>query len=255
MNGFTNVPYTNTSDNVRWWIAICSNRDLTKSFAASDFIYSSLDSGTSWTRMTNSDNRSWSCMTLSTDENLLVACANPGYIYISTNLGSTWTERAAALGSKMWSGICSNSNGNILAASAQMDYIYVSSNSGVDWTIRISSGNENWAGIMFSNNNFFAYAAWKGLFKSSDLGNTWINIFPQAIGKLLFDLTMSLDGTKMVACVLYNPIYTSINSGSTWVEEINLDNTTANSWYNVSSSEDGTKLFLSRRRDYLYTIR
>lgn len=250
------VNWTNRTTTLdwKWWNSICSNSNGNILAASSDYIYTSSDSGNTWIQKTGSGNRAWNGISLSSNGNLLVACVDGGFIYTSSDLGNNWNVRATTLGSKNWAGICSNNEGTRVVAAVRNDYIYVSSDSGANWTQKISSGSRDWYDvILLGTNLIFAYTAWEGIYKSSNLGDTWDNILPQSYGQICFDLASSSDGTRLVAVIRGGYIYTSINSGATWVEQTHLTNT--GDWKNISSSSDGTKLFYSISGGKLYTIR
>ena len=54
-------------------------------------------------------------------------------------------------------------------------------------------------------------------------------------------ITSSADGTKLAACVNGGNIWTSTDSGETWMENTTSPNTTK-TWRSITSSADGTKL-------------
>jgi photosystem II stability/assembly factor-like uncharacterized protein len=60
-----------------------------------------------------------------------------------------------------------------------------------------------------------------------------------APGGVWWTVASSADGTKLVAAINHGGIFTSTNSGLTWVS----NNVPARFWYSVASSADGTRLF------------
>jgi len=105
-------------------------------------IYTSTDSGVSWTaRLTN---HGWTGVASSSDGTMLVAVdagTIGGYIYTSTDSGVTWTPRDSA---RDWYCVSSSADGTILVAATLRErvqgtyvfggHIYVSTDSGLTWT-------------------------------------------------------------------------------------------------------------------------
>jgi photosystem II stability/assembly factor-like uncharacterized protein len=87
--------------------------------ARGGYIYTSTDSGTTWTECTSSGIREWSCITSSADGTKIAAAANEwgGYIYTSTDSGATWTQETSA-GRRYWRGITCSADGTKIAAVA-----------------------------------------------------------------------------------------------------------------------------------------
>jgi photosystem II stability/assembly factor-like uncharacterized protein len=107
------------------WRSITSSSDGTKLAAVAErgFIYTSINSGETWTA-TNAPERSWRSITSSSDGMKLAAVAVDGYIYVSTDAGATWTTVEIS-GLPELSDITSNSDGTKLAASVYVGgYVY-----------------------------------------------------------------------------------------------------------------------------------
>jgi len=99
-------------------VSITSSSDGTKLAAVDNngFIYTSTDSGATWTQQTNAGRRSWSSITSSSDGTKLAAVVSSnGYIYTSIDSGATWTQQTSA-GQRTWQSITSSSDGTKLAA-------------------------------------------------------------------------------------------------------------------------------------------
>ena len=134
------------------WQSITSSSDGTKLAAVvyGGYIYTSTDSGASWTERTAPGYRNWNSITSSSDGTKLAATPNGGYIYTSTDSGANWTERTAP-GSRSWTAISSSSDGAKLAAAGTNTYIYTSTDSGVNWTAQTASGSRDWNAITSSS--------------------------------------------------------------------------------------------------------
>jgi len=81
-----------------------------------DNIYTSTNSGSTWTERTTAGSRYWSSIASSSDGTKLAAAVSGGSIYVSTDSGASWNSESGA-GSRNWTSITSASDGGILAAS------------------------------------------------------------------------------------------------------------------------------------------
>jgi len=249
--------FTNTSTwdpvaiSARWWQASASSSDGTKLVAGVDggYIYTSTDSGASWTARTAAGSRSWYAMSSSSDGTKLAAAVYGGYIYTSTDSGATWTERTAA-GSRNWQGVSSSSDGTKLAATVDGGRIYTSIDSGVNWTEKTAT-NRNYRVITSSSDGTkLAAVVWSDyIYTSTDSGATWTA--RTAAGYRAWNgITSSSDGTKLAASVYGGYIYTSIDSGASWTEQTAAG---SRNWWGITSSSDGTKLAVGGTGTYIYT--
>ena len=109
----------------RIWQSITSSSDGTKLAAvvSGGYIYTSSDSGVSWTAQTASGSRNWNSITSSSDGTKLAAVVYPGYIYTSTDSGVSWTATSTDA-NRYWVSITSSSDGTKPAAVPQSDYIF-----------------------------------------------------------------------------------------------------------------------------------
>ena len=150
------------------------------SFADQGFIYTSSDSGVTWTPSASSKiGPDGYYIVSSSDGSKLAATvafgpsyefSRPSFIYTSSDSGVTWTAQPS--GSKSWQAIASSSDGTKLAGTA-FEPIYV------------SSATE--------------------ICTSSDAGVTWT---AQASGTLWSGIASSSDGNKLAATVSGGQIYT-----------------------------------------------
>jgi len=131
------------------WFAICSDSSGTKlaACALDEYIYTSTNSGVTWSTNSNSSGiKNWREICSDSTGTKLAACVNNEYIYTSTDSGVTWSTNSNSSGIKNWRAICSDSTGTKLAACALDEYIYTSTNSGVTWSTN-SSGIKKWVAI------------------------------------------------------------------------------------------------------------
>ena len=208
-------------------------------------IYTSTDSGVTWTSNNVPSLQEWWSVASSADGVNLAAVVSDGGIYTSTNSGATWTLCTNAP-NEYWYSIASSADGTKLVAAPYSDIsgyslpIYISADSGKNWTATCSPSN-NWAAVASSadGTKLVALVATGGLiYLSTDSGASWTSNNTVAYWK---SVACSVDGTKLVAVADPGLVYTSTNSGVTWnshyVFGIDIPG-----FGSVASSADGTKL-------------
>ena len=143
---------TNLSGDRSHWRSIASSSDGSKLAAVvyGGSLYTSSDSGATWTEQTAAGSRDWSSIASSSDGTKLAAVVDGGSLYTSSDSGATWTERTTA-GSRYWSSIASSSDGSKLAAVVSGGSIYTSSDSGATWTEQTAAGSRYWYSIASSS--------------------------------------------------------------------------------------------------------
>jgi hypothetical protein len=136
-DGLTNVAIANIgsfTDTYTWspvattrnWRSITSSSDGTKLAAVvyPGYIYTSTDSGATWTTNSNSSgSRNWLSITSSSDGTKLAAVVYGGYIYNSNDSGVNWTASSTDT-TRLWRSITSSSDGTKLAAGGLSSNIY-----------------------------------------------------------------------------------------------------------------------------------
>lgn len=220
-------------------------------------------SGLNLAAATGSGQRSFLDVVTSTDATRVAAVAASGYIYTSSDSGVTWTARTSP-GVQSWISITMSSDGSKLVAiaeSSSQGVIYTSSDYGVTWTLRTIYASPLLKSIAASSNGLIVYAFsqyddYEGsygsdVWKSTDAGVTWnvmTTSFPSVFAPSQF--TVSADGTKLAFAIAGGPLYTSINSGVSWVSRASTAGT--RNWYNVSGDSTGSKLVASVLNGYIY---
>ncbi len=136
--GYTWIRYTDIGSDQHYWTSLASSADGTKLVATKTnnqggFLYTSTDSGVSWTKNTSLNPTLWAGVSSSADgtklavvelESLVGERSNEiGYIYTSTDSGVTWTEQTTAGGDggQYWSEVVSSADGSRLAALGEDD--------------------------------------------------------------------------------------------------------------------------------------
>ena len=162
----------------------------------SNYIYTSTDSGITWTKQMNAGSRNWTSVASSADGTKLAAGVSNGYIYTSTDSGVTWIERTTS-GARYWKLMVSSSDGIKLAAVVDSSYIYTSNDSGATWTQRTSAGSRDWRGIASSayGNKLAAAPYGTNIYTSSDSGATWV---AENVTSAWHSIASSSDGNKIV---------------------------------------------------------
>jgi photosystem II stability/assembly factor-like uncharacterized protein len=137
----------------------------------------------------------WSAIASSADGSNLVAAANGGLIYYSTNSGTAWAVANAP--ATNWSALVFSPNGSHVAATVNGGLIYTSTNSGITWTTNAS--------LIAVSSTVNAGTNWTTITNSvSSPSQSWSAV------------AVSADGSKLVAVVANGGIFTSTNSGATW---------------------------------------
>ena len=229
------------------WRAITSSADGTKLAAGANgnTIYTSSDSGATWTANASLPNKAWFALASSADGTKLVAGVFGGSIWTSSDSGATWTENTTSPGGgKLWHGIASSADGTKLAAVVNGGNIYTSTDSGATWTVDTSVGStKGWASIKSSDDGTKLIASTENdyIWYSTNSGVTW-TAATTSTQATRYGITLSADGTKAAAGVQYSGnIWTSTDGGATWTENTTSPGATKN-WYAMAGSSDGTKL-------------
>jgi photosystem II stability/assembly factor-like uncharacterized protein len=263
--------YTSTNSGSTWlihnsspinsalfWSSVASSSDGTKLVAAVGYtiyntsplgaIYTSSDSGASWTAHTSSplsSTLSWSCVASSADGTKLVAAVRGGQIYLSSNSGASWAAAPSGLNGLLWSSVASSADGTKLVAVENNGSIYTSANSGTSWTHNVTSAI-SWAGVASSadGNRLVAITSGGQIYISTDSGVTWFAQNTPVIGQLT-SVASSSDGSRLAVTTGGNSagasgnILISSDSGATWTQPVGAPTT---AWAAIASSADGSQL-------------
>ena len=224
-----------------------SSTHLLKSVLGDGLIYTSTNSGATWTPAAAPTNN-WNVVAISSDGARIVAVAgvlHQGSIYTSIDTGGTWTPTSAP--SYDWTSVASSADGTKLVAASLYDsLIYTSPDSGASWKRAISTVDFYYTSVASSANGSKLVAASLGsIYSSADMGVTWSPLTGAPIPiRAWLSVASSADGTKLVACTdadYDSPdslIYTSADSGATWTRT----KAPSNYWSSVTCSADGTVL-------------
>jgi len=249
-NGHILKDLISTYNNVPNFYAIASSYDGVKLVGVIQYgqIYTSINSGVTWTLSTSSPSGVWWSVTSSADGTKLVAIMYGGQIYTSTDSGLTWAPHGPSLN---WRAIASSADGTKLVAGVSGGQIYTSTNSGVTWNISTSSPSAYWSSIASSADGTKLVATVEGnqIYRSTDSGLTWsvLSSAPAVTSgqPTNINITSSADGTKLSmngGGNYGNQIFTSTDSGSTWNAGPTWPPGLESDWGLMTSSADGTEL-------------
>ena len=154
------------------------------------------------------------------DGTKLLGYNNNGYLYQSTNFGSTWTAFTSG-GSGIWNGIASSTDGKTIIAGMNGGYLYVSTDSGLNWLTQMTDSIRSWSNFASSaNGNKLVVTNYGGyIYTSNDSGITWTARLTDAL-RNWNGISSSADGSIIISTD-NNAIYLSTNSGVNWSSYIN----------------------------------
>jgi hypothetical protein len=133
---------------------VTSSLDGDKDAAAisGDYIYTSTNSGVTWSEQIKSGERNWSSIAMSNDGTIIVASVYGGYLWLSTDGGDNWSELTSG-DSRNWNSISMNADGTIIAGSVYNGYIYISTDQGQTWEKQTSLGTGEWTSLAVSSSS------------------------------------------------------------------------------------------------------
>ena len=160
--------------------------------------------------------RNWSAVDINESGNIMVATVNGGYIYVSTDNGYTWNQRATL---QAWSSVYCNASGNLMIATVLNAVIYRSTDYGETWQITGGEGTNarEWVAIAgnASGSQLVAVAKIDQIYYSNDYGATW-NASNSSI-KNWIDVAYDATSNSFIALVHGELAYSSNTAGMTWV--------------------------------------
>jgi hypothetical protein len=233
----------------RWWASVTSNSDGTKLAATvmasaqivgtgsamkkvivGTLIFTSSNSGITWTAQNGSSAQNWGAIASSSDGTHLAAAVLNGDIFTSSDSGVTWIDQPKS-GNHMWTSLASSADGTHLIATVDNGPggdIFTSSDSGVTWTDQVSAGSRYWYGVTSdaSGKKLAAIENSGYIYTSSDFGVTWSA--RKSVGEQGWNaIASSSDGSKLAAVphsgnegatMPIADVWTSLDSGATWTD-------------------------------------
>ncbi len=183
----------------------------------------SKDGGLTWNNFAVSSVDSWYSIVENGDGSRIVASSSEG-IWITTDLGTTWLK-VANIDPGPWCAIASNADGSKLAAAATWGNLWTSTDGGLNWLERTGAGPQGWSSIASSADGQNLAAVVGGsheivggdVWTSVDRGTSWIDnrASRKVWGKA--NLISNNDGSKLTIASLQVGVWTSGDSGKTWL--------------------------------------
>lgn len=187
-----------------------------------------------------------------TTNNLVIIAGTATRLYLSTDSGSSWTE-PQPIGdvNSYWISTAINHNGSRILASNNTAYsnqgrIYLSNDSGSTWTETQPAGNvsSSWVSLAMNASGNIMMAVEKDASRAAatyrNTGSAWSSI-PTLSGKNVTSVTMNDSGIIMLAGVVNEHLYRSLDTGSTWVTCSNVS-LVDRKWSSVAMSGDGSRM-------------
>lgn len=227
-------------DPIMNWTSIAASRDGRRLVAAANYVYTSTDSGLSWTRREQASG--CSRVASSADGARLAAIGYGGRILISSDGGETW---AAQEESRAWSAIAINADGTRLAATVFGGPIYLSSDAGQSWSA--SGESRNWTSVAISASGLklAAVARDEPIYLSNDAGRSWRSV---ETARAWQTVSISADGQRIIAAPSPGNLHLSTDGGSTWTQHESERN-----WQQVLVSANGESWTALARQIHLAT--
>jgi photosystem II stability/assembly factor-like uncharacterized protein len=247
-----------------YWNSLASSANGTNLIAVgySSFIYTSRDSGTTWSsNFLHTAAGGCTCVASSADGTKLLVGTVSDVLYTSTNSGITWLSNNVP--ARTWKSVASSADGSRLVAGS-LGPIYTSCDSGATWVEHDVPVTEEypyfvWGGLASSADGTklaaagympMNYALGHGgglIYLSADSGISWRP--SSAPNTNWCSIACSADGSTLIAATSEPPddtyssaIFTSTNSGSTW-RRIDVPKTrNLQRHISVACSADGTRM-------------
>ncbi len=214
-------------------------------------VYVSTNCGAAWT-MTTAPVGTWDSPLISADNTKMAAVnySPAGGVYTSMDCGNTWVSNNLPIA--QWTAIAASADGQrLVAANNAPGTIYTSTNGGAVWTHSTNAPAGIWRSLASSADGATLVAARSspgGIFVSADAGVTWTACtnLPVAYWS---SVACSADGRNAVATSTDGPVYTSADSGNSWVDS----NLPFVSWRGCAASADAGVLLVCSLNGWIYS--
>jgi len=224
------------------WYSLAAAASGTRIYGTcSTGIFSSTDSGHTWTGPIGGFTGTWYGIDTSADGNTVYAVATTKAIQISNSGGVSWLPVPSITASNCTAVACS-ADGTKAIVAVNSGQLFITSNSGGSWSAVSAAGGGGWTALTYSGDGS-TYAAAKGNAVYSSAVGSGVSVAANLTG-----LVSSSDGSKLVACANPGGIYTSTNSGTSWVATAAP---TAN-WNCLAASADCSRLVAGISNGIIY---
>lgn len=155
---------------------------------------------------------------VSAEFNIKTTGSGSGYLRVSTNFGSNWSEKnVGSTYFRAWRGLAMSNSGEFITGVTFNDTIFTSNNFGNTWTARDSA--RHWAAVAVSGDGSRQTALHYGgqIYLSTDFGVTWAPQ-PGSPSRNWTAIAMSDNGQYQTAVANSSALVVSNDFGATWVE-------------------------------------
>ena len=235
--GWSSLP----SAGYRSWFSVAASSDGSTIIAGTSegSIQISHDSGLTWdAELARRFGAAFEAVTVSSNGMNMAVASQDGDIWTSADSGSTWTDRILS-GSNHWFALAASSDGSRLVAGTDFGTLIESLDFGATWSEISIPGEHGWFDIAMSSDGQKIIASdypSQRIFISSDWGISWQ---VHLAGLPVAGVTSSSDGTNLAVGIVGGDIFTSSDSGQTWVDRTNSG---SRLWVSLSSSYDGSTI-------------
>jgi hypothetical protein len=140
-------------------------------FVADTAVYRSTDHS-SFTLMTSVSTGAWAGIVEAKQAPTLVLFQNPGFLYVSTDTGATWSNSLTDV-SRAWTSISVSPDGSMIAGAVHGSTLYLSTNYGTTWISIFNSALWTFVQVTDDGLGIFAGGSNMPIYLSTDTGSTF----------------------------------------------------------------------------------
>jgi photosystem II stability/assembly factor-like uncharacterized protein len=196
-----------------------------------DTAYRTFDGGYSWENISPGGSIVIADIACSSTGNYVTILLENGYIYYSSNYGSSWTNVSFTPNAS--TRIAMSKDGQYQTYCRYGDYLYKSTNWGANWAQVTSAGARNWYAIAISGSGQYQTAGDASssgyIYRSTNYGVSFTAITGAGARYWVFDAAMSDDGQYQfiigndgISPPFTSRVYKSTDYGVTWAPTQNL---------------------------------
>jgi len=178
-------------------------------------LFKTTDKGMSWIKVSTALTLSNSTISylISDRRDYLYAATSTGF-FLSSNMGSTWRYRWQSLSAVQ--AVAVGANNKIFAGTAQG--MFISTDEGNSWTNPIELLGKNVWVIKSNNNNVFAGTMGKGIYRSTNNGDSWdqLDTTNGLTDMYVWGLAIDTTNDKIFAGTKFGGLLVSTNNGNNW---------------------------------------
>jgi photosystem II stability/assembly factor-like uncharacterized protein len=174
--------------------------------------YSSTNNGNTWSKA-NGGLSAANIRSIVSDNQGFVYAGSHNTVFRSTDYGSTFAESFTSMSAEI-TALSADVSGSVYAI--VMDSIFVSTNHGTSWELACGTGiwQPPWALTADPDNNLFTVTRSSAVYRSTDHGHHWFNVFSGGTFGSYLNIAFTPDGTGFFTND--DHIYRSTDHGLTW---------------------------------------